>query len=295
MSKLIFSLTLLAFSSINAPAQQYDLVLEGGRAMDPETGLDAVRNVGILDGKIARIAAEPLQGRRVLQAAGLVIAPGFIDLHQHAQDIASQRVKAMDGVTTALEMEIGAPVVAQFLRDKEGHSLINYGTAASYVAARSLVFGSPLPVGTILPKSGPATDQPATPTQLEAIRSRLRAELDAGGLAIGMGIEYIPGSTRSEVIDIFRLAAERHLPVYTHVRSSGRIEPGSSIESVSEVIGAAAITGASLHIVHINRLLHPRLAGVSFHDRRSARPPSRCHHRGISLRRGHDRHKLRAF
>src|SRR5271168_350556 len=78
------------------------------------------------------------------------------------------------------------------------------------------------------------------------------AELDAGGLAVGMGIQYTPGATRLEVIDMFRLAATRGLPVYTHVRSAGRVEPGSSIESISEVIGAAAITGASLHIVHIN-------------------------------------------
>ena len=175
--------------------------------------------------------------------------------------MASQRVKALDGVTSALELEIGAPDVAQFLKSKEGHSLIHYGTSASHVAARAAVFGAPLPAEIIgggggapeiLPKSGPATDQPATPEQIEAIERRLRAELDAGGLAVGMGIQYTPGATRLEVIDMFRLAAERGLPVYTHIRSAGRVEPGSAIEAVSEVIGAAAITGASLHIVHIN-------------------------------------------
>ena len=251
MRKLI-SLVLLAFSTTIASAQQYDLVLEGGRVMDPETGMDAIRNIGIREGKIVRISSEALTGRRTLHATGLVVAPGFIDLHQHAQDLASQRVKALDGVTTALEMEIGAPDVAQFLKAKEGHSLIHYGTSASYVAARSFVFGAPLPTGTILPQTGPATDQHATPEQIESIRQRLRTELDAGGLAIGMGIQYTPGATRLEVIDMFRLAAGRSLPVYTHIRSAGRVEPGSSIESVSEVIGAAAITGASLHIVHIN-------------------------------------------
>jgi N-acyl-D-aspartate/D-glutamate deacylase len=236
-------------------------VIEGGRVIDPETGLDAVRNVGVRGGKITRVSSEALSGRRVVHAGGLVVAPGFIDLHQHGQDLASQRVKALDGVTTALELEIGAPDVALFLKSKEGRSLIHYGTSASHVAARALVFGSPLPaevIGSqggapeILPKSGPATDQPATPEQIEAIRQRLRAELDAGGLAVGMGIQYTPGATRLEVIDMFRLAAERGLPVYTHVRSAGRVEPGSAIESISEVIGAAAITGASLHIVHIN-------------------------------------------
>jgi N-acyl-D-aspartate/D-glutamate deacylase len=252
MRRLILLLCLLGILTTIAAGQQYDLVIEGGRVIDPETGLDAVRNVGIRDGKIVRVSAEALSGRRVVHAGGLVVAPGFIDLHQHGQDMASQRVKALDGVTTALELEIGAPDVAQFLKSKEGHSLIHYGTSASHVAARAAVFGAPLPAGTILPKSGPATDLPATAAQIEAMRQHLGAELDAGGLAVGMGIQYTPGATRLEVIDMFRLAAERGLPVYTHMRSAGRVEPGSSIEAVSEVIGAAAITGASLHIVHIN-------------------------------------------
>lgn len=251
-SLCLLALCFLVLSSATAAAQQYDLVIEGGRVIDPETGLDAVRNLAIHEGTIARISAEALSGKRVIRAAGLVVAPGFIDLHQHGQDIASQRVKALDGVTMALELEIGAPDVAHFLKSKEGHSLIHYGTSASHLAARAAVFGAPLPAGDILPKSGPATDQPATPQQIEAIRERLRSELNAGGLAIGMGIQYAPGATRLEVIDMFRLAAERRVPVYTHMRSAGRIEPGSSIEAVSEVIGAAAISGASLHIVHVN-------------------------------------------
>ncbi|MGD0569707.1 MAG: amidohydrolase family protein [Candidatus Sulfotelmatobacter sp.] len=252
MHRLILSLCLLVILTTIAAGQQYDLVIEGGRVINPETGLDGVRNVGIRDGKIVRVSAEALSGRRVVHASGLVVAPGFIDLHQHGQDIASERVKALDGVTSALELEIGAPDVALFLKSKEGHSLIHCGTSASHVAARAAVFGAPLPAGTILPKSGPATDLPATQEQIEAMGQRLRAELDAGGLAIGMGIQYTPGATRLEVLDMFRLAAERGLPVYTHIRSAGRVEPGSSIEAVSEVIGAAAITGASLHIVHIN-------------------------------------------
>ena len=259
MKKICF-LSLLLVSAF-AAAQQYDVVVEGGRVMDPETGLDAVRNVGIRDGRIAKLSAEPLSGRRVIHAAGLVVAPGFIDLHQHGQEIASQRVKAFDGVTTALEMEIGVADVTQFLRSKEGHSIIHYGTTASHVAARSLVFGSPLgPTGPsaqagisgILPKSGPATDKPATADQIKRIEQRLRDEIDAGALGVGMGIQYVPGATRFEVIDMFRLAAERKMPVYTHLRSFGRTEPGSDIEAVEEAIGAAAITGAPLHIVHVN-------------------------------------------
>jgi N-acyl-D-aspartate/D-glutamate deacylase len=251
MRNLLLALC-LTFATTLATAQQYDLVLEGGRVIDPETHLDAVRNVALRDGKIARITDAPISGRRVIHASGLVVAPGFIDLHQHGQDLASQRLKAFDGVTTALEMEIGAPDVTQFLHSKQGNSLIHYGTTASHVAARALIFSAPLRDGTILPKSGPATDQPATPEQIERIQQRLRDQLDAGALGVGMGIAYTPGATRLEVIDTFRVAAERKLPVYTHVRNAGRIEPGSAIEAVEEVIGAAAITGAPLHIVHIN-------------------------------------------
>ena len=243
-------------------AQTYDVVIAGGRVMDPETGLDAVRNVGVTDGKIARISADPLTGKRTMEAKGLVVAPGFIDLHQHSQDLEAQRLKALDGVTTALELEIGAPDVTIFLNDKKGHSLINYGTSASHPAARALAFGEPLPPETpvatpnatpvLVAKSGPATDKPATPQQIDAMLARLRGELDAGALAVGMGIQYTPGATRHEVIEMFRLAAERHVPVYTHVRSNGNQEPGSDVESISEVIAASAITGAPLHIVHIN-------------------------------------------
>lgn len=235
-----------------ANAQGYDVVIQGGRVLDPETGLDAIRNVGITNGTIAKISADPLTGQRVIAAHGLVVAPGFIDLHQHGQDLENQRVKALDGVTTALEMEIGKPDVAAFLRAKEGRSLINYGTTASHAAARSLAFGTPLPDSGLLPKAGAATDQPASPEQLEKIKARLQHEVDAGALGVGMGIQYTPGATRWEVIQTFKFAAEHGLPVYTHVRSAGKSEPGSSIESVAEVIAASAVTGAALHIVHVN-------------------------------------------
>jgi N-acyl-D-aspartate/D-glutamate deacylase len=250
MRKSILFLSLIL--ATNAFAQQYDLVIEGGRVMDPESGLDAIRNLGITNGKIARISSDPLAGKRVLSAKNLVVAPGFIDLHQHAQDNDSGRVKAFDGVTSGLEMEIGVPDVAAFFHQKDGHSLINYGTTASHAAARAAAFGVSLPEGELLAPAGPSTNQPATAEQMQKIKDRLRHELDAGALGIGMGIQYTPGATRLEVIQTFRLAAERRVPVFTHVRSFGRLEPGSSIEAVSEVIGAAAISGASLQIVHIN-------------------------------------------
>ena len=135
MRKFFLCFCLLLCASVLF-AQQYDTVIEGGRVIDPESNLDAVRNVAIQDGRIVHVSVAPLQGRRVIHATGLLVAPGFIDLHQHGQDLPSQRVKAFDGVTTALEMEIGAPDVSEFLKSKEGHSLIHYGTTASHLAAR---------------------------------------------------------------------------------------------------------------------------------------------------------------
>ena len=247
-------LVLVLLIAAPAFAGTYELVIEGGRVMDPETGLDAVRNVGIARGKVVRIAAEALAGTRVLHAQGLVVTPGFIDLHQHAQDLDSGRLKAFDGVTTALEMEIGVPDVASFLNSKRGHSYINFGSSASHVAARAAVFGKPLPNGEILPQAGASTNDPASEAQLKGIEERLRREIDAGALGVGMGIEYTPGASHEEVIRVFRVAADRNVPVFTHVRGANLVDPNSGIESVEEVIGAAAVTGASLHIVHINSM-----------------------------------------
>src|SRR5262245_1668950 len=162
-----------------ALAQNYDLVVAGGRVIDPETGLDAIRNVAIADGKIARVSADRLQGKRTIDAKGLVVAPGFIDLHQHGQTEESGRLKAFDGVTTGLEMEIGVPDVAGFLKAKESHSLINYGTTASHAAARARAFGITLSEDMLVPVSGPATNDPATQEQLSATEARLQSELDA--------------------------------------------------------------------------------------------------------------------
>ncbi len=237
----------------------FDLVIHGGRVIDPETRLDAVRDVGIRDGRIVRVSETPLAGTRIIDATGLVVAPGFIDLHQHQHDSAGYAIKALDGVTTALEMEMGVPDYRAFLAARDGRTVINYGAAASQEASRVLAWGDTLtpsvmgPAAAVDdPASGPATNDPPTSAQLERELALLTAQLDAGALGIGMGLEYTPGATRHEVIRIFQLARARNVPVFVHMRSVGKTEPGSSIESVGEMIAASAITGAPVHIVHIN-------------------------------------------
>lgn len=232
----------------------YDLVIRGGRVMDPETGLDGVRTVGIRNGAIARITTENLAGARTIDASGLTVAPGFIDLHSHGQDAENYRLKALDGVTTALELEIGVLDVAGFIAARTGHALINFGATASHPAARVATLGHPMPPGAVVPASSSATTDRLTDEQFSAAAGLIEKGLAAGGLGIGMGLAYTPGATRLEVVRVFRIAAAHHVPIYVHVRSAGRIEPGSSIESIGEVIGAAAATGAPLHIVHINSI-----------------------------------------
>lgn len=106
---LLFALLTVLTTARAAAVEAFDVVLRGGRVIDPETGLDAVRDVGIQGDRIAAISADPLEGARVIGAQGLVVAPGFIDLHQHGHDSQSYALKALDGVSTALERETGVP------------------------------------------------------------------------------------------------------------------------------------------------------------------------------------------
>jgi len=239
-------------------AEAYDLVLRGGRVIDPETGLDGIRNVGIRGGTIAAVSTEPLTGKRSIDAGRLVVAPGFIDLHQHGQSAEGYRLMALDGVTTGLELEIGVPDLAKFVETRRGRTPVHFGASSSYLAARVRAWDAELqpshlgPEAGILPQSGPATNDAASPERLARVLARLGAELEAGSLGIGVGLEYAPGTTRHELIEVFRVAAGFGSPVFVHARSSGLREPGSGVESVTELAGVAAITGAGLHIVHIN-------------------------------------------
>ncbi len=119
--------------------------------IDPESRLEAQQNVGIRDGRIAALTASPLQGREEIDVAGLVVAPGLIDLHSHGQDDENYRYKARDGVTTALEMEVGTNDVAGWYAEREGRSIINFGVTVGHVPVRMKVFED---TGSWLPATG---------------------------------------------------------------------------------------------------------------------------------------------
>ncbi len=225
--------------------QEYDVVISGGRVMDPASNLDAVRYVGIRGDRIAALSPAPLQGKTVVDARGLVVAPGFIDLHSHGQTPENYRYKARDGVTTALELEVGASPVGTWLREREGKALINFGASSGHIPARMFVQHD---TGTLLPRDHAASEL-LTPEQRMQVLALIRKGLDEGGLGIGVGIAYVR-APREEILEVFRVAAEQKVPVFVHLRNSGPVEPGV-IDSLQEVLADAVSTGSPLHIVHM--------------------------------------------
>ena len=248
------ALTLIASFLMATPAlaadDAYDVVIVNGRVMDPESGLDAVRNVGLRAGKVAAISAQPLQGRRAIDAKGLVVAPGFIDLHEHGQAPKNYEFQAHDGVTTSLELEAGTADVAGWYAEREGKSLINFGVSIGHIPTRMKVMKDP---GTFLP-TGDAAHRAATDAELAQIDQRIDAGLKQGALAVGMGINYTAAATRAEVLDVFRVAAKYGAPVHVHLRYAGDKPPETGRAALEEVITAASQSKAPLHVVHITSM-----------------------------------------
>jgi N-acyl-D-aspartate/D-glutamate deacylase len=226
--------------------EAYDLVILNGRVMDPESGLDAISNVGIRGGAIQIITAGPIDGRTALNARGLVVAPGFIDLHQHSHTPEAQQAKALDGVTAAFEMETGARDVDEWYAIPEGKSLIHFGATIGHPTVRKLVLTGSAPLSGLPPGEG--ATRPATPGEILRIRERVEHGLRRGALGVGIALDYTPGATPWETIELFRAAASfPGAPVHAHVRGTDQhwLETG-------EVFLAALVTGAPLHIAHVN-------------------------------------------
>ena len=243
------------WKSAAARDETFDLVIANGRVMDPESGLDAARNVGISGGKIRAVSSGGLKGKQTIDAKGLVVAPGFIDLHQHGQDAENYAVKATDGVTTALELEVGVADIDSWYAAREGKALIHFGASAGHIPARMAVMHDP---GQLLPM-GDAAHRAATPAELDQIMSLLEKGLDRGALAIGLGPAYTEAATNAEIMQVFRVAAKHHASCHVHIR--GAIPAGEgNFSGFEEVMAAAAITGAPLHVVHIQSTGGPNVA-----------------------------------
>ena len=241
-------------------AAEFDTVILGGRVIDPETGLDAIRNVGIRAGAITAISEADLSGDQILDARGLVVAPGFIDLHCHTQSLPGDRIQAFDGVTTALELESGVLPIAEWYDDqaRTGRA-INYGASASWVFARitemTPQMGEPHPNLTYFQAAYRYSDwqyEVSTREQSERIIERLEQGLAEGGLGIGINNGYVPGAGVQELSLVADLAARHNVPTFTHIAFMSNIDPQSSQEAYLRLIGYAATSGAHMHICHLN-------------------------------------------
>jgi dihydroorotase len=239
-------------------AESYDAVIANGRVMDPESGLDGVRNVGIRGGKIGAISNAPLEGKQTIDAKGLVVAPGFIDLHEHGQEPRNYQFQARDGVTTSLELEAGTNYVAKWYAQREGKSLINFGVSIGHIPVRAQVVGHAKgELSSSLsrsPEVEEALHREATTGEINEMKELIEAGMKEGALAEGMGINYTPGASRWEIVEMFRIAAKYNAPVHVHLRYAGLLEPETGLNAIEEVIAAAAATGAPLHVVHITSM-----------------------------------------
>ncbi|MBV9664020.1 MAG: amidohydrolase family protein [Actinobacteria bacterium] len=256
----------------------HEVVLRGGRVIDPETGLDGVRDVGLDGRRISAVSETPLEGRLVLDVSGNVVAPGFIDLHSHAQTLAGRRLQVCDGVTTVLDLEAGrAPVDAAYEREAVHGSPVHYGWSASWAAARmQVVMGVPPDAGfgSILDNIGdPAWQRAASDKEVAQILDLLRADIADGAIGIGLLMGYCPGADPEEYVAVAQLAADAGVPTFTHCRDLVEITPEVRIDGAEEIVRAAGETGAHMHHCHIN-------STSSQHIERVLGLVERCQHEG---------------
>lgn len=263
MKLRLLALVLVLGSAAHAEST-YDTVILNGRVMDPETGLDAVRNVGIRGQSVVTITERPLHGETEVDARGLVVAPGFIDLHAHGQSARANEFQAMDGVTTALELESGVADLPLFLRMRDGDAVINYGASISHGVLRTWAMPehrvkidkliadvhaagpeSEVSIDDLLEGIPGGRYSELDPSLYPDLWRRLRQGFEDGALGIGMPHQYYPGVSRDEIFRLFQFAAENEAPIFTHVREMG-------VSGMQEVIANAIATGAPLHIVHMN-------------------------------------------
>ena len=258
-----------ALNAVNAQEAEeaIDLIITNGRVIDPETGLDAIRDIVVSGGRIVSITETSIDvlDEQVLRinAQGLVVAPGFIDLHVHGQSDRAHEYQVRDGVTTALELEWGYPEVGSFLDSRRGRSRVNYGASASHAAMRALslvereedreFLRSQLaeavrfeePLRRIQAAIGETFYAELPSTRKQILQAELERAFAEGAIGIGMPHAYYPGASSAEIYDLFETAKDLDVPIFTHVRGRG-------LSSVQEVIANAAATGASVHIVHVN-------------------------------------------
>src|SRR6516162_9487166 len=234
------------------------LLISGGRVVDPASGMDGTGDVAVMDGKIAAVGSSLGSAERMIDATGLVVAPGFIDLHAHGQSIPADRMQALDGVTTTLDLEAGVlPVAPWYGRWAEKGRVLNYGAAANWAFARIGAMTGSNSESSLEAFGNAMRDRRwienvASDVEVAGILDRLANGLNEGGIGIGILNAYAPGAGVQELTAVCQLAAKHDVPTFTHVAYMSRIDPESAAEAYIRLIGYAGATGAHMHICHFN-------------------------------------------
>ena len=237
--------------------KMYDLVINGGRVMHPETGLDAVRNVGVKDGEIASITKNAIKGKETIDAKGLVVAPGFIDGHTHsANDAFGVKKGIVDGRTTQLDLEAGAWPLDVWYDRLDGKSISNYGASVGHLPIRDEVFSNiTTTTGNLFLEMWKSKSQwsvhCASPDELEKILEKIELGIKLGGLGVGTPIGYATAGLNSfEVNQAWRLAGRHGLFATVHGRFSSMALPTEGILGTLEAIASATMFNAGLLVHH---------------------------------------------
>jgi len=256
--------TMRAQATADSDAVVYDLVIRNGRVLNPETRFDGLADVGVSGGTVRRISPRPLTGKRIIDATGLVVAPGFIDILSYDPTPVGVWNKIADGVTTNLSMHGGTVDPAAWYGAFARQRLpVHYGASFYYSAARNTLKLSRY--------------QAANEEQIARLTAIAERALRNGALGVSFALEYSPGISAREILPLMHLARRYEVPVFFHARYSDMEEPGTNMDALNEIIGYAAETGASVHIDHITS------TGGTFSMERSLAVLQRARDRGIDV------------
>lgn len=253
------------------PLNGYDLVINNGRVMDPETSFDAVRNVGIKNGRIAIISEQRLSGNKIIDATGLVVSPGFIDTQSHSHgNLFGVKLLLRDGVTSPMDLEYGNINVAKWYAEREGRWPLNYAASASHELHRMRVLdkmplekpldaeGGLVARGDSYKENGIPDWAETIPTldQLNQIMAGIDEELRQGALTAATTMGYMAkGATTFEVFKLQKAAANYGRANSSHVRLLGNSRPPyeGNLGNLEQMANAAAL-GAPMLISHNNNV-----------------------------------------